>query len=295
MKKTMLCILMTVFIVLFCFSINSLSADIGPKPSIQISFDNMGDELCYGTLLTDDIYCGPYSMNDENDATQSTYSTVPEDIWRVFVDYKDKDNYNYLQFDACVSKDKKLVWDYLPPKKFKLLLYYPAKEKFVESKIYSTYAFDSYYKVDLSPVDINDKNIQSVDLVQNYDSNQETLSLFIRIVLTILVEVIIALLFGYYHKKQIIFISLVNIITQILLNVSLFFVDYKAGSLAFLFMYVLLEFFVFVVEAILYVTLINKFSENKQSRMKAILYAFVANGVSFEVGLALAMLIPGIF
>lgn len=286
---------MTIFTILFCFSLNNVSADMGPKPSIKITFDNMGDELCYGTLLAYDTDSGPYSSLREYDLSQSSWSNVPEDIWKVFVEYKDKDNYNYLQFDACVSKDKELVWGYYPPQKFKLLLYYPAKEKFVESSIYSRYAFDSYFQVDLSNVNLNDKNIQRVDLVKNYDLSQETTSLFIRIVLTILVEVIIALLFGYYHKEQILFISLVNIITQILLNVALFFVNYKEGSLAFLFMYVLLEFFVFVVEAILYVTLINRFSENKQSRMKAILYAFVANGVSFAVGLALAIAIPGIF
>lgn len=44
--------------VLYCvmsvllFSPVTARADIGPKASVRILFENMGDEPCYGTLLT---------------------------------------------------------------------------------------------------------------------------------------------------------------------------------------------------------------------------------------------------
>ena len=37
-------------------------ADMGPKPSVHIQFENMDDELCYGTLLCENESTGPASI-----------------------------------------------------------------------------------------------------------------------------------------------------------------------------------------------------------------------------------------
>lgn len=42
--------------------------DVGLKPSIHISFEGLGDELCYGTLLSKKDSIGPSSAWDEIDA-----------------------------------------------------------------------------------------------------------------------------------------------------------------------------------------------------------------------------------
>ena len=41
-------------------------ADMGPKPSVHIQFENMDDELCYGTLLCENESTGPASIFDGN-------------------------------------------------------------------------------------------------------------------------------------------------------------------------------------------------------------------------------------
>ena len=39
-------------------------ADFGPKPSVRVNFENMGEELCYGTLLSARESTGPSSAWD---------------------------------------------------------------------------------------------------------------------------------------------------------------------------------------------------------------------------------------
>ena len=47
-----------VFIMLLCMIMAvsafpmTVNADMGPKASVRIQFEHMGDELCYGTLLS---------------------------------------------------------------------------------------------------------------------------------------------------------------------------------------------------------------------------------------------------
>ena len=130
------------------------SADTGPKPSIVIQFKNMGDELCYGTLLSKDKTTGPYSAWDgsEKDMPDAVYTDM--DIWRAFVDYEDADGYYFLQKTFPCSEDKAIEWTYLPPSPFKILLYYPGTNTFISSGIYEKYAFDSYFSVDMNGINI---------------------------------------------------------------------------------------------------------------------------------------------
>lgn len=41
---------------------NAAYAYMGPKPSVQITFENMDDEICYGTLLSKTKSTGPSSV-----------------------------------------------------------------------------------------------------------------------------------------------------------------------------------------------------------------------------------------
>ncbi len=266
------------------------SADMGPKPSVWIRFENMGDELCYGTLLSYVKSTGPARVWD---GTNDGYHDSDADVWRKFVDYEDPDGYYYLQRDWKVSETKEIAWTYYPPSEFKILLYYPETNTFVSSGIYKKYAFDSYYTVDMDGVNSGSTGVL-IKAKQSYKYEQEILSLVVRIILTIAVELIIALLFGFRKKNQLLILTVVNIVTQVILNVLLNFVNYKSGGLAFLALYLLLEIFVVAIEAALYCTILKKVSEKKKN-WYYVLYALVANAVSYGVGLYLAIAIPGMF
>ena len=72
-------------------------------------------------------------------------------------------------------------------------------------------------------------------------------------------------------------------------------INYNSGSMIFTFSYVLFEILAFVIEAVIYAVLLQRFSIQEQRKGKAVGYAFIANAGSFAFGLWLAHLIPGIF
>ena len=286
MKKNMK-FLTSCLLIMFLFP-QLVSADSGPKPSVNITFENMSDELCYGTLLSEDESTGPASVwnGNENDIWDNG---LDREIWQAFVDYEDADGYYFLQWGWQVNETKELVWGYYPPSPFKILLYYPESDTFIVSGIYERYAFDSYFTVDMSGV------TDEITATKSYDYSVEIVSLLCRIVLTILLELGVAWLFGFRSKKQIGVILGINLVTQVVLNVLLNLINYKNGAFAFIFYYIEFEFIVFAIEAVVYAILLKRISEEKISTGEAVCYAFVANIVSFVAGGVIATVVPGMF
>lgn len=284
------------FGLIFMLNPITASADIGPKPSVRITFENMGDEVCYGTLLSKTRSTGPSFVWDGDKANIRNYN-LDLDIWEAFVNYQDTDGYYFLQEGWLCSETKQLNWTYYPPDSFKILLYYPETDTFVVSGIYERYAFDSYFSVNMDGIEIGSVEAQEAVLTadRNYDYTWELISLVSRIVITILIETGIAFLFGFRQRKLLALITGINIVTQVILNVMLNIINYNKGSIAFIFYYILFEIVVFIVEAVLYGILFNKVSRTIVPKWKSVIYAFTANAVSFAGGFMIAKWIPGIF
>lgn len=276
------------FIMVFAMLPITAHADTGPNPSVRINFENMGEEVCYGTLLSKTDSTGPSSAWDGNPEHIYNYD-LDMDIWQAFVDYEDADGYYFLQEGWLCSESKELNWTYYPPSSFKILLYYPELDTYTVSGIYERYAFDSYFRVTMDGLEI-----KSVD-DKAYDFTWELISLACRVVVTIALELAIALLFVLRQKKLIMTILGVNVVTQIGLNVALNIINYNRGAYMFVFCYVLLEILVFIVEAVAYTVLFRKGSEPQISKKRTVSYALIANIVSFIGGMAIAQLVPGIF
>lgn len=277
-----LCILM-----LFPIGVN---ADTGPKPSVRIKFENMGDELCYGTLLAKEESTGPARVwnGSEEDVN---LNFVDRDIWEAFVNYEDSDGFHFLQWAWLVSDTKELSWTYYPPNEFKVLLYYPETNTFMVSGVCKRYAFDTYYTVDMDGIEIGsikyDENLSSnqrLDMHKSYEFKNEVKALVCRILITVVVEALIGLLFKF-RNKELLYILFINVITQIILNVLL---NVYTGF-GYYFVYLSLESLVFVIEAIFYCLMFKK------KKGYCVFYALVANIVSFVIGLYLANLFPGLF
>lgn len=288
-------IFLLLLIVMNCMFLFTVQADTGPKPSVKITFENMSDELCYGTLLSKEASTGPASVwNGSKEDVR--IQNMDYDVWKAFVNYKDSDGYYFLQEGWKCNETKKMEWIYYPPESFKILLYYPKTNRFVSSGIYERYAFDSYFIVDMSKVEsgIVDAH-KNIVAEKSYDYRWEILSLFCRVLITILLEIGVALLFGLNRRKQISVIILINCITQVLLNLLLNIINYHQGPKAFMLNYVLFEIIVFVIETVLYYWLFNKKSKYEVSGKKIVAYALAANMCSFVAGLLIAKWIPGIF
>ena len=287
-------------------------ADMGPKPSVTVTVENLDGRACYGTLLSNSKYSGPHhaymSKTEQLD-------TDEDSIWKAFVEYSDPDGYYYLQEHWNFSLTGEISWRYYPPSKFKILLYFPDTKTFVSSGIYESYAFHSYFKATLTDSSVSVSQSEALEISKNYDYTWEIVSLFVRIIATVLIELGIALLFRLRTKKQLVSITVVNVITQTLLNLALNIYAYFRGVGYFdiMLLFAPLELAVFVIEAVIYAIVLRRgepktvlaygaygmpYSEKNPkyaSIGKCILYSLAANVVSFIAGLALARIIPGIF
>lgn len=295
MKKNL-----TKFLLFFVLMIISVPitayADIGPKPSVHITFEHMDHgQTCYGTLLSKAASTGPSSAwNGNSNYYRHSHGKDGYKIWKAFIEYDDSDGFYFLQEWWECSENQQLNWTYYPPQTFKILLYYPETNRFFVSGIYERYAFDSYYTVDM---DTHGPDAQKTTLVaeRSYDYTWELISLTCRIVITILLELAIALLFHFRQKKLFLLIVYINIITQVILNIALNIINYHRGLYAFMANYILFEMIVFLIEAVLYGLLFNKISQTRISKTKSTIYALCANACSFTAGIFITKIIPGIF
>ena len=263
-------------------------ADMGPKPSIVIQLDNLDDKTCYGTLLSPTEHVAFYHKwdGDENQI-EDPFDNL--EIWRKFVEYQDADGYNFLQLGRkCSGETKYFSWNYMPPHKFKVLLYFEDTDTFYVSDIQDRYAFDSVYTVDINKLSEG----STVAVKPSYDYIGEIRNLIIRVILTVLIELFIAWLFVIRDKKAIAIITVTNVVTQLLLNILLNICTYKYGlGLMFVFNYIILEIIIFIIEAIIYNKILRKKCENRYSAVRVVIYALVANFVSYQVGLYLSVIL----
>ncbi len=279
MKKYLIIL---IFIVWAIFPAN-VKADVGPKPIIEIFVEDLKDESCYATLLSAQEVSGPYQAYDLYGQRNIAQEIDPE-IFAAFAAYDDTDGYHFMQIVWDLSQEPMISWTYYPPKNFKVLLYYPQSDTYQISDSYQTYAFDSTY--------VLKQDEEKLILHEAYDYRWELLSLGGRIILTIMIELAIALFFGLWKKEALPNIVKINIMTQILLNVALNIVNYYGGSLLFMLAFVPFEVLVCVIEMIYYNKVRTKMAVSKS---RILLYAVCANVVSMVGGWYLAWLIPGIF
>ena len=310
------------------------NADTGPKPSVSVTFENMGDELCYGTLLSKTPSTGPARAWDGTEGGKF-YEGADEAVWRAFTEFKDEDGFYFLQWFWRTDENKALNWTYYPPQTFKILLYYPdratksgaadnsaggatrdsettaASGAFCVSDVLKRYAFHSYYFVDMAEIADNTGGAAiPLPVTQGYDYSAEILGFFVRFIVTLGVETLLALAFGLRTKRAFLTVLAANGATQVALNILLN-VQLHFNNVYGVFpLYFFAELFVFVTEAALYCFILGKrknggvsgsADENGgkaaivYSKKRLILYAFTANLISFCIGLPLAILLPAVF
>lgn len=288
-------------------------ADTGPKPSASFTFTGMPDEDYYVTMLSEIDQYGPHHTYTEGEEIPGwVLSGGVEDpaypIWQKFVDYADADGYYFL-CDLFTQQhgDAEFGWGYYPPERFKLLLYFPESDIFLCSGITERYAFDSVYQVDLGGQDPSE--IASLSLThpegetgdfavdQSDGTHQQVVGFLGRLAITLIVELTLAWGWKYRRGSQLLFIGIVNLITQCLLNVALLCWGAQETSRGFIiFWYVLLELAVTGIEAACYAGLLPGIDHRDAgARRRAALYALIANVLSFLAGLALSQVFPAIF
>ncbi len=258
-----------------------VSADMGPKPSVNIEFPNT-DGNFYVTLLSKHDTTGPYSHDSLEYYRKESEKNGDETLtaFDKIAAYNDKDGFYFVGHMERCDSENGFSWGYYPPYTFKILVYFPATDSFAVSEIMDRYAFDSYYIAEVSGGEA-----MSVTTEKNYDYLTEILEMLARILITVLIELLIALPFGFFVGKRRKVVILTNVITQVLLNISLNIIAYSGGWMLEMFAYFLVEIAVFVIEGVVYTIMFKKDGQPVPKSWKIWLYSLTANAASFGVGM----------
>ena len=288
MKRKLLVFLL--FVALLCAMSVTVFADMGPKPSVRVTFKNLPEGPVYGTLLSKTSSTGPASAWD-GDPEHAYIQPGAEDssVWQAFVDYQDPDGYYFLQwYWDCAAEP--LEWTYYPPSDFKILLYFPESGTFASSQICQRHAFDSYFNATL-------KNGVLTAKVNNQVQLTEVWGLLCRMAITVAVELLIGLLFWPWEKDVFRLLIWVNIFTQLLLNLALnvYANFHGTGLFSLAPFYFLLEVAVMAIETRAYNKRMPDAVGGEIPMGKALGYSMVANIASFALGLVLVRQMPWMF
>ena len=262
-------------------------ADFGPKPSVVVEFENAGDQEYYVTLVAkEDKLGGPYSRVTAEDQPE----TDDIAIWNRLVAYEDPDGMVFAGNVQKLTGDGAYVWGYYPPSEFRVLIYFPDTDSFVESsEILEQYAFDSYYQMDFNdlPENWNDA-VAAIPVTRKYNLLWQITAFLLRLAVTVAVECLLAVLFGFKGKRQMLLVLAVNCATQLAMNLLI--LDESVGLFVFyVLQYALIEVGVILAEGLVYCLALPKLATPEQNRnIHPIAFAFFGNVASFSLGFLLS-------
>ena len=223
-----------------------VSADCAPKPVTVIYTTGEDSETVFLTLLGEewDFVSTVQEGRDEN-----PYSDGPKArAWNTFISWKDSDG---LSFSGEVYQST-VHWGYYAPDPFKVALYFPETDVLlVSEEVFERYAFQSNYSLNLDGLDKSQSGVVSMPLDGSVNWMAEIFRLIPRILITLGIEILLALLWGY--KNQIRLIVTLNLITQIGLNIMLSLWYLFDGPFNAMLMLLQGELVVLIVESIFYI------------------------------------------
>ena len=272
-------------ILLLAVSISVALADTGPKPAVSVNVKNLGGAKCYATLLSEREQYGPYCTTEIEKRWDEMRAETA--VWEAFAGYKDPDGFFFLQELWDLRYVPKYAWEYHPPRIFKVLLYWPDEGRFAVSEITEAKDFYSLFEVDASEVRFADGSNIGTIAVKPVDSYSYRIWAFVsRVIITLAVELLIALAFLFRTKREWLVIIATNILTQIALGIFATISVVQGGrDMQFFVTLAFLELGVAIIEAVVYILFLRKASGKKRGLWVYVVYALVANAASYFVGL----------
>ena len=271
-KKIVLAVLMLVLPLM----ITIVHADMGPKPSLDLTFEGLGEGTYYASIFGGSEKYGPngplaqqLGNREEYELYKKRYSNIPGEIIDQFYEYTSGDYCFWGVVYPIDRNNNKVSWGYYAPDDFMVVVITP-EGRLITSEPYQKSVVHGYYKCTLSG--------DTVILSDNFNYGLERLKVLGRVAATIIIELLIGLIFGYRSKPEVKRIIITNLITQILLNLGVSLGTYIGGVLAAMFFMLILEFIIIFIEGAVYA---NKLSGKNWLIW---IYAIVANVASFFIG-----------
>lgn len=258
-------IVMSVIVLLIILLPVSVFADFGPKPTLSILIKNSKDEACFVTLA-----CDPDTENPDPDKMYlytdgNIYAYLYKDPSYIATSYVKSNDYFDMKIDSIGYYN---ITGLGIPYAFNLVLQYESGEVVVSDlgtndKFYGLVLFDA----ESGSV----KNITALDKEYYMFYYKTIIDILLCVVVTLVVEILISLPFRIKPLKVLV---LANIATQILLH-TVIFTTYHIFSLLFIFVFLICEIMIWVIEYLIY----KKFAKSLSGKSIG-LYVFIANLVS---------------
>ena len=160
MKKRW-CSILTTLLLLLPLAAMPASADAGPKPSVVVELTGLEGRTCWGTLLSQQEGTGPYGRFSEGETVEDPEKDRALRAMRP-LDQMDPEGFYLLDFAEDCS-DGELSWTYYPPHTYQIALWFPEEDALAVSAVYHRYAFDSYYRLDLSGLELTPGGIVELE------------------------------------------------------------------------------------------------------------------------------------
>jgi len=265
-------------VLLVCCFVNpfTANADVGPKPSITVNAENMPDDICYMDLLVEGLSGEP----DVNSFSDQKYN---KELVRRLKDYN-VNGWSSITVSGkifmfgdilCEIEDGKCTLDYgyRVPDEFKIIVVTKNGDTVVSNKI-KRRAYNSTVYFDFKTGKATEEHLFIPYILQFLTTCS----------ITIVIEGLVLLLFRFKLRENLKPFLSINIATQVLLSLLIFYGMYTKGILAALLMYILTEIFIFVFESVLFARFLKQ-----HSKVRRVMFSLTANTVSFITGIIIAM------
>jgi hypothetical protein len=268
-------------------------ADMGPKPTADVEIIGI-DEPYYFDILFEVNENNVIVLSETQIEQEIEYGYYRDDYPDILNGYRDGDGFaSYTLYRGIPHNITKTEgFDHLyhlgyfaPPDRFKVVIVTELGKMYV-SEIINTTAFNATVVFDLTSVDFSSSdvinlNVGTITETAPFEIGNTIILIVTLIVLTLIIELLVLLAFGYREKKSYIKVGIVNIITQILLQALVLYGYVFVWNVFGAFMFLILgEIVVLIIEIIAYQIILKE-----KSKWRAVGYAFLANFLSFVLGL----------
>lgn len=266
----------------------TINADMGPKPTAEISIKGVNKPYVLEILIPFD---GDVAILDETEIAsffewiQETYYT--EYPIEALNGYQDSDGfvarsiYRYLPSSLYqVDTHQYHIGYFSAPETFKIALIFD-DDIIITSNIINRKMFNATFTFDLSGVDLESSKINVGSVVESIPYLHFSFTFITRVILTILVELGVLYLFRYMKRTSYNIVFITNLATQSLLTLFMIIGFYFWGNFFGLIgVFILGEVLVFVSEQLVY----RRFLDEK-GKKTAFIYTMAANATTLILGI----------
>ncbi len=283
-KKLLFAVIIQIIII--TVFISTANADVGPKPSLKI--------IVHG-IDTDEYWLDLLVKDDSNHSWLELTSKERDRVSKL-VEYKDKEGFRpallvgtSVPISGNIHGEKQSDGSYVHkfgyigvPKIFKIAIL-KNDGTLIISDIVERKQFQSVMKYDLKNVDISEEVLLSAGQIsEKIPWIDVALGFAVRLITTLVIEILIAVMIGFTLKNSFKILFITNSVTQIILNCIVLFFNATNGLFAGVFVFIIAELFILILEIMIYFKLLTE-----KSKSWRIIYAILANIISFVAGFIL--------